>query len=94
MVAPAPVAAKPEDVVLEESGYSKELEEELNRGVGEVADADSDPIGCWSHFTKAISSFWNTTDMQAGEEREVIVRTTLRELAVYLVFLAILCVGK
>ena len=32
--------------------------------------------------------------MAAGEEREVLVRTTLRELIVYLVFLVILCVGK
>ena len=32
--------------------------------------------------------------MQAGEEREVIVRTTFREMVVYLVFLAILCIGE
>ena len=49
-------AAKPDDVVLEESGYSKELEEELNRGTGDIADAENEPIGCWMHFTKAISS--------------------------------------
>ena len=30
--------------------------------------------------------------MQMGEEREVVVRTTLRELTIYLVFLAILCI--
>ncbi len=32
--------------------------------------------------------------MKPGEEREVIVRTSLRELIIYLLFLVILCIGK
>ncbi len=28
------------------------------------------------------------------EEREIMVRTTLREFIIYLVFLAILCIGR
>ena len=51
-------------------------------------------LGFVQNCVSIYAGFWNTTDMQAGEEREVIVRTTLRELAVYLVFLAILCVGE
>ena len=41
-----------------------------------------------------LIAFWNTTDMQVGEEREVLVRTSLRELGIYLAFLAILCIGE
>ena len=37
---------------------------------------------------------WDTTEMKPGEEREVIVRTSLRELIIYIVFLAILCIGE
>ena len=36
---------------------------------------------------------WDTTDMAVGEEREVMVRTTLREVLIYLVFLFILIFG-
>jgi hypothetical protein len=32
--------------------------------------------------------------MQQGVEREGLVRTTLREFIIYLVFLGILCMGK
>lgn len=45
----------------------------------------------WSLFTLGL---WDTTDMQQGVEREGLVRTTLREFIIYLVFLGILCMGK
>lgn len=41
-----------------------------------------------------LTGMWDTTDMAVGEEREVLVRTTLRELVVYLVYLVILCCGE
>ena len=41
-----------------------------------------------------ITSFRSTTDMQHGEDLEVTVRTSARELAVYCVFLSILVIGK
>ena len=53
---------------------------------------DDDSIGCWQKFTALVSSLWDTSDMKVGEEKEVIVRTTLRELVVYMIFLAILCI--
>eukprot|EP00094_Tigriopus_californicus_P010741 TCALIF_10360-PA protein Name:"Similar to Pkd2l1 Polycystic kidney disease 2-like 1 protein (Mus musculus)" AED:0.18 eAED:0.18 QI:118/0.86/1/1/0.8/0.75/16/1264/740 len=73
----------------EEAPYSKELEEELNRDPME--DKENITVGCWAQFTAMVSSMWDTTDMAVGEEREVLVRTTLRELVVYLVYLVILC---
>ncbi len=70
---------------------TKELEEELNReDIG--GKEDQAPVGCWATFTGFISSMWDTTDMKPGEEREVIVRTSLRELVIYVVFLVILCI--
>ena len=40
-----------------------------------------------------ITYFRSTTDMQHGEDLEVTVRTSARELAVYCVFLTILVIG-
>ena len=80
-----------DDVKLD-TEISKELAEELNRGESDLTDED--PASCWGNFVGILGSFWQTTDMQFGEEREVIVRTSLRELGIYLVFLALLCVGK
>lgn len=93
-VAPDPEAGnltpiKEIDPALKDEPYSKELEEELNRDPME--DKENITMGCWAQFTAMISSMWDTTDMAVGEEREVLVRTTLRELVVYLVYLVILC---
>lgn len=46
------------------------------------------------HLPRSLTGMWDTTDMKPGEEREVIVRTSLRELIIYLLFLVILCIGK
>ncbi len=72
------------------SGLSKELEEELNREV--TNSKEETTIGCWQKFTTFVASFWETTDMHQGEEKEVVVRTTLRELIIYCVFLGLLCI--
>ena len=53
-----------------------------------------EPIGCWKSFINGVSSIWSTSDLLTGEETEERVRTVTRELAVYLVFLGILCWGK
>ena len=42
----------------------------------------------------AASGFWETTDMSAGEDREILVRTSLRELGIYILFLTVLCIGN
>ncbi|KAK3861331.1 hypothetical protein Pcinc_044496 [Petrolisthes cinctipes] len=39
-----------------------------------------------------MTGMWATRQMTKGEDREVYVRTTLRELVIYIIFLIILCV--
>lgn len=44
--------------------------------------------------TEHVAGMWATRQMTKGEDREVYVRTTLRELVIYIIFLIILCVCK
>ncbi len=37
---------------------------------------------------------WATREMHRGSNREILVRTTIRELIVYSIFLIILCVRE
>ncbi|XP_069958832.1 polycystin-2 isoform X1 [Cherax quadricarinatus] len=48
--------------------------------------------GCWYSFSTCIGRMWATRQMVQKEDREIYVRTTLRELVVYLIFLLILCI--
>lgn len=41
-----------------------------------------------------VAGMWATRQMTKGEDREIYVRTTLRELVIYIIFLIILCVCK
>ncbi|CAG0892278.1 unnamed protein product [Cyprideis torosa] len=52
----------------------------------------SEPQGCWGSFTGCIGGMWATRQMTSSKDREIYVRTTLRELVVYVVFLIILCI--
>ena len=45
----------PEQVVLEQSGFSKELEEELHRDTSGL-ESENEPIGCWKRFTSTLYS--------------------------------------
>nr|QCO69757.1 polycystin-2 [Amphibalanus improvisus] len=54
--------------------------------------AQEQPKGCWGSFTNCIGGMWTTRQMTHTNDREIVVRTTLRELVVYLVFLIVLCV--
>ena len=42
----------------------------------------------------ATAGMWTTRQMTHTHDREIVVRTTLRELVVYIVFLIILCIRK
>ncbi|XP_043203547.1 polycystin-2-like isoform X1 [Amphibalanus amphitrite] len=60
---------------------------------GDDPDVRQDePKGCWGSFTNCIGGMWTTRQMTHTTDREIVVRTTLRELVVYLVFLIILCI--
>ncbi|XP_064116177.1 polycystin-2-like [Macrobrachium nipponense] len=48
--------------------------------------------GCWYNFSSCVSRMWATRQMTKAEDREVYVRTTLRELVIYIIFLVILCI--
>ncbi|XP_071538109.1 polycystin-2-like isoform X1 [Panulirus ornatus] len=48
--------------------------------------------GCWYSFSTCVSRMWATRQMTKKEDREIYVRTTLRELVVYIIFLIILCI--
>ena len=41
----------------------------------EEVDKDTTLVGCWAKFINLVSSFWSTTDMSVGEDREALVRT-------------------
>lgn len=51
------------------------------------------PVGCWTRFKRIVRGLWRTRqteDTDSGSEAHV--KTTLRELVIYLVFITILCI--
>ena len=50
------------------------------------------PKGCWHSFTHCVGGMWATREMaNTNDDREIFVRTTIRELVVYCIFLVVLC---
>lgn len=47
--------------------------------------------GCWATFSGFITGIWTTRQLENNKNREVYVKTTIRELIVYIIFLSILC---
>ena len=50
--------------------------------------------GCWYSFTSWLGMMWNTKQMQEDLDREVYVKTTIRELAVYLIFISLIVIRE
>lgn len=51
------------------------------------------PVGCWTRFKRIIRGFWRTRQTEdTDSDPETHVKTTLRELIIYLVFITILCI--
>ncbi len=50
------------------------------------------PKGCWNWFTSFLGGMWATKDMNNTDDREIFIRTTIRELIVYSIFLTVLCI--
>lgn len=48
--------------------------------------------GCWASFSGCIGGMWATQQMNVKGDREIHIRTTLRELVIYAIFLCILCI--
>lgn len=55
---------------------------------------ESERVGCWHGFITGIRGIFATRDMKKGgdKDREWIIRTTVKELFLYLIFLIILCI--
>ncbi|XP_065670022.1 polycystin-2-like protein 1 isoform X5 [Hydra vulgaris] len=50
------------------------------------------PVGFFKAFCKGVRGLWQTRYTEDYTDREMIVKTTLRELAIYFVFVLILCI--
>ncbi|XP_013781183.2 polycystic kidney disease 2-like 1 protein [Limulus polyphemus] len=56
---------------------------------------ERDRGGCWNCLKQCVGGFWSTRQMAKGkekEDREWYVRTTLRELLIYIIFIVIFCI--
>jgi len=58
------------------------------------ADAKNEPVDCFTRFKKGVRGLWRTrlTEDDAEDDREFQVKTTLRELVIYVAFIIILCI--
>ncbi|XP_057314432.1 polycystin-2-like isoform X2 [Hydractinia symbiolongicarpus] len=57
------------------------------------ADGKAPPVDCFTRFLKTLRSLWKTRLTEdTGDDRELYVKTTLRELAIYIAFIVILCI--
>lgn len=55
----------------------------------------TDPfLSSYAYVTALSPGMWATRQMTKDEDREIYVRTTLRELVVYIIFLVILCIRE
>ncbi|XP_074619746.1 polycystin-2-like protein 1 [Acropora palmata] len=51
------------------------------------------PVGCWTRFKRIVRGLWRTRQTEdTDSDPESHVKTTLRELIIYLVFITILCI--
>ena len=89
-----------ENKIGEEEGDHEEEEDEEGHHVEEdlgplvIKGEDDIPKGCWFAFLQSFNGLWSTKDMNDGMDREIEVRTTVRELVVYLLFLFVIVICK
>ncbi|CAH1795418.1 unnamed protein product [Owenia fusiformis] len=79
----------------QEADLNAAMESELYAVEGpiETRPIKNEETGCMSRFSNGVRSLWATRDTEDTKgDREKHVKTTLRELVVYFVFLIILCV--
>ena len=82
----------------EEENSDKEEEEgghhEEDLGPLVIKGEDDIPKGCWFAFLQSFNGIWSTKDMNDDLDRENSVRTTVRELVIYLLFLMVIVLCK
>jgi len=88
------VAWAEENVVQEEGENLEEMEEEEEEDDDEghlvIKGEDDIPKGCWFALLQSFHGVWSTKDMNEDNNREDVVRTTVRELVLYLIFLGVI----
>lgn len=67
---------------------------EEDKDTDELVQEEEPPKGCWYNFTHCLGGMWSTRQMNNNDDREIFVRTTIRELVVYCIFLIVLCVRE
>ncbi|TRY80961.1 hypothetical protein TCAL_09384 [Tigriopus californicus] len=55
-------------------------------------DREAPTKSCWGFFMRCCGGMWSTREMNTSTDRELYVRTTIRELVVYCVFIGILSI--
>ena len=89
-----------EKTSVEENGEPEDEEEEEglhheeDLGPLVIKGEDDIPKGCWFAFLQSFNGLWSTKDMNDGMDREIEVRTTVRELVIYLLFLFVIVICK
>ena len=82
----------------DEENSDKEEEEgghhEEDLGPLVIKGEDDIPKGCWFAFLQSFNGIWSTKDMNDDLDRENSVRTTVRELVIYLLFLMVIVLCK
>ena len=48
----------------------------------------------YTHCLHSLVGMWASREMDTSRDREIYVRTTIRELVVYIIFLTVLCICK
>ena len=82
----------------EEEGENSDEEEgghhEEDLGPLVIKGEDDIPKGCWFAFLQSFNGILSTKDMNDDLDRENSVRTTVRELIIYLLFLMVIVLCK
>lgn len=75
------------------SAWNADLEKSSaeQKDANELLLEENPPTGCWYWFTTCIGGLWATQTINKKNDRETFVRTTIRELVVYCMFLLVLC---
>ena len=83
-----------QEIQEQEEGENSEEEEgghhEEDLGPLVIKGEDDIPKGCWFAFLQSFNGIWSTKDMNDDLDRENSVRTTVRELIIYLLFLMVI----
>jgi len=83
-----------EGIVDEDHPEEEHIEDPYD--VERILEVKDTQEGCWSAFGSAFTSLWSTKFMEYSVDREWNIKTTIRELALYIMFLCLvvfLCFG-